>query len=130
MTDIVYTATGRRKESTATVRIVPGSGQIIVNNKPVNEYFARPTSVMVIEQPLKITENLGSIDITAKCTGGGPSGQAGALRLAISRALTQINPEHRTPLKSAGLLRRDPRMVERKKYGQPGARNQFQFSKR
>ena len=130
MADNVYTAIGRRKESTAAVRIVPGSGQIIVNKKSVEAYFTRPTSVMVIEQPLKITETLGNVDIIATCKGGGPSGQAGALRLAISRALTVMDHENRSALKSAGLLRRDPRMVERKKYGQPGARKQFQFSKR
>ncbi len=125
-----YTATGRRKDATASVRLVPGDGQIFVNKRPVEEYFPRPTLVMVIQQPLKLTESVGSVDVHATCKGGGVSGQAGALRLGLSRALTEMNPEHRAILKSAGLLTRDPRMVERKKYGQPGARKQFQFSKR
>jgi len=126
----VYHATGRRKDAAASVRLTPGSGQIFVNKRPVEEYFPRPTLVMVIQQPLKLTESFGSVDVHATCKGGGMSGQAGALRLGVSRALTELNPEHRAILKSAGLLTRDPRMVERKKYGQPGARKQFQFSKR
>jgi small subunit ribosomal protein S9 len=85
---------------------------------------------MMVEQPLKLTEALGTVDVVATCKGGGLGGQAGALRLGISRALIQVNPDHRTVLKTAGLLTRDPRMVERKKYGQPGARKKFQFSKR
>lgn len=126
----VYFAIGRRKDATAAVRVTPGTGQILVNRKPVADYFNRPTLVMIIEQPLKITEALGAVDIHATCKGGGTSGQAGALRLGIARALTEMNPDHRSPLKTAGLLRRDPRMVERKKPGQPGARRKFQFSKR
>lgn len=122
--------TGRRKEATAMVRMMPGSGQITVNGRPVAEYFARPTLVMMIEQPLKLTDTLGSLDISANCKGGGLSGQAGALRLGIARALVNENPDLRATLKAAGLLTRDPRMVERKKYGQPGARKRFQFSKR
>lgn len=122
--------TGRRKEATAMVRMMPGSGQITVNGRPVAEYFARPTLVMMIEQPLKLTDTLGSLDISANCKGGGLSGQAGALRLGIARALVNENPDLRPTLKAAGLLTRDPRMVERKKYGQPGARKRFQFSKR
>lgn len=112
------------------VRMMPGSGQITVNGRPVAEYFARPTLVMMIEQPLKLTDTLGSLDISANCKGGGLSGQAGALRLGIARALVNENPDLRPTLKAAGLLTRDPRMVERKKYGQPGARKRFQFSKR
>ena len=126
----VYRATGRRKESTAAVRIVPGTGRIVINSKPVDDYLARPTLVMVLEQPLKLTETFGTIDVHANCKGGGLSGQAGAVRLGISRALVEMNPDLRPVLKAAGLLTRDPRMVERKKYGQPGARKKFQFSKR
>jgi small subunit ribosomal protein S9 len=96
----------------------------------VAEYFARPTLVMMIEQPLKLTDTLGSLDVKANCKGGGLSSQAGALRLGIARALARMNPDYRPALKAAGLLTRDPRMVERKKSGQPGARKQFQFSKR
>jgi len=126
----VYFAVGRRKNATAAVRIMPGSGQVSVNGTPVAEYLSRPTLVMMVEQPLKLTEVLGTIDIAARCKGGGLSGQAGALRLGIARALVEMNPDHRMILKTAGLLTRDPRMVERKKYGQPGARKKFQFSKR
>lgn len=126
----VYNAIGRRKNATASVRMMPGTGTIVVNGEPVADYLARPTLVMMVEQPLKLTEALGTVDVAAKCEGGGLSGQAGALRLGIARALTLMNPDHRTVLKAAGLLTRDPRMVERKKYGQPGARKQFQFSKR
>ncbi|HOF60787.1 MAG TPA: 30S ribosomal protein S9 [Candidatus Latescibacteria bacterium] len=130
MESSVKSMTGRRKEATAMVRMMPGSGQITVNGRPVADYFARPTLVMMIEQPLKLTDTLGSLDISANCKGGGLSGQAGALRLGIARALVNENPDLRPTLKAAGLLTRDPRMVERKKYGQPGARKRFQFSKR
>jgi small subunit ribosomal protein S9 len=126
----VYTATGRRKNSMAAVRLVPGTGRIIINSLPVDEYLARPTLVMVLEQPLKLTETAETFDVHAICRGGGLSGQAGAVRLGVSRALIQYDPELRPVLKAAGLLTRDPRMVERKKYGQPGARKKFQFSKR
>lgn len=126
----VVFAVGRRKDATASVRVLPGSGQITVNGKPVAEYLARPTLVMMVQQPLKLAEVMGTVDVAANCKGGGLSGQAGALRLGIARALIQMNPDHRTLLKTAGLLTRDPRMVERKKYGQPGARKKFQFSKR
>jgi len=126
----VYFAIGRRKNATASVRVMPGNGQITINGVPAPEYLARPTLVMMIEQPLKLTEVMGTIDIAANCKGGGLSGQAGALRLGIARALVEMNPDHRTILKTAGLITRDPRMVERKKYGQPGARKKFQFSKR
>ncbi len=126
----VYRATGRRKNSMASVRLVPGSGQITINSTPASVYLARPTLVMVLEQPLKLTETADSLDVIATCRGGGLSGQAGAVRLGVSRALLQYNPELRPVLKAAGLLTRDPRMVERKKYGQPGARKKFQFSKR
>ncbi|HDS74675.1 MAG TPA: 30S ribosomal protein S9 [Firmicutes bacterium] len=130
MDNPIYEATGRRKESTARVRITPGTGQIIINKRNAAEYFARPTLVMQVEQPLKITETLGSYDVRVTAKGGGLSGQAGAIRHGIARALERMNPDLRPPLKVAGLLTRDPRMVERKKPGQPGARKKFQFSKR
>lgn len=125
-----FYATGRRKESVARVWLTPGKGEIKVNKKSLLEHFKRETLKMVIEQPLEITDSLGSYDISATVKGGGLSGQAGALRLGISRALTKINEDMRPPLKKAGFLTRDPRMVERKKPGQPKARKRFQFSKR
>ena len=125
-----YYATGRRKEATAKVWIQAGEGSIIVNGKPLSDYFGRKTADMVVHQPLVLTENLKSLDIKATVLGGGLSGQAGALRLGISRALIVSNPELRPPLKKAGFLTRDPREVERKKYGRAGARKRFQFSKR
>jgi small subunit ribosomal protein S9 len=130
MDNPIYEATGRRKESTARVRVTAGSGQIVINKLQADAYFSRPTLVMQVEQPLKITELLGTVDITVSASGGGLSGQAGAVRLGIARALEKLNPDLRPALKKAGFLTRDSRMVERKKYGQPGARKQFQFSKR
>ncbi len=129
MEDRFY-ATGRRKEAIAKVWIQPGQGAITVNNKEMGAYFNRKTAEMVVRQPLALTETLGSFDITATVLGGGLSGQAGALRLGISKALMFSNPDFRTPLKKAGFLTRDSRAVERKKYGRPGARKRFQFSKR
>ncbi|MCB0259868.1 MAG: 30S ribosomal protein S9 [Calditrichaeota bacterium] len=126
----VYNATGRRKSSVARVRIKPGSGRITVNNREVLDYFRRETLKMVVNQPFEVTDTLGKFDVVATIHGGGLSGQAGALRLGISRALLVWNPEMRPELKSAGFLTRDPREVERKKYGQPKARKHFQFSKR
>jgi len=125
-----FYATGRRKESVARVWLSPGSGEIKVNGKSLLEHFKRETLKMLIEQPLEITESFGNYDIFASVKGGGLSGQAGALRLGISRALTKVNEDMRSPLKKAGFLTRDPRMVERKKPGQPKARKRFQFSKR
>lgn len=125
-----YYATGRRKEATAKVWIQAGEGSIVVNGKPLSDYFGRKTADMVVHQPLVLTDNLKSLDIKATVLGGGLSGQAGALRLGISRALIVSNPELRPPLKKAGFLTRDPREVERKKYGRAGARKRFQFSKR
>jgi len=130
MKTTLYMATGRRKHSVARVRLVPGSGQIIVNKMPVLDYFKRETLKMIIEQPLELTETLSKFDIYANVQGGGLSGQAGATRLGISRALLKYDEDLRPALKSAGFLTRDPRMKERKKYGQPGARKRFQFSKR
>ena len=129
MDDRFY-ATGRRKKSIAKVWIQPGQGAITVNNKEMAEYFGRATAEMIVRQPLALTETLGSFDINATVLGGGLSGQAGALRLGISKALMFSNPDFRTPLKKAGFLTRDSRAVERKKYGRPGARKRFQFSKR
>ena len=123
-------ATGRRKKAIAKVWIQPGQGTIIVNNKEMGDYFNRKTAEMVVRQPLALTETLESVDIKATVLGGGLSGQAGALRLGISKALMFSNPDFRAPLKKAGFLTRDSRAVERKKYGRPGARKRFQFSKR
>ena len=123
-------ATGRRKESTARVWVKEGSGTIVVNGRPLDEYFGRETSKMILNQPLQILEQVGKVDVTVNVVGGGLSGQAGAIRHGLSRALCLLNPEFRTPLKKAGFLTRDARVVERKKYGQPGARRRFQFSKR
>ena len=125
-----FYATGRRKESTARVWVKEGSGTIVVNGRPLDEYFGRETSKMILNQPLQILEQVGKVDVTVNVVGGGLSGQAGAIRHGLSRALCLLNPEFRTPLKKAGFLTRDARVVERKKYGQPGARRRFQFSKR
>ena len=125
-----YYATGRRKEATAKVWLQAGEGSIVVNGKDLSSYFGRKTADMIVHQPLVLTDNLKTLDIKATVLGGGLSGQAGALRLGISRALIISNPELRSPLKKAGFLTRDSREVERKKYGRAGARKRFQFSKR
>ena len=125
-----FDATGRRKDAIARVRLVPGNGNMIVNNKPLLDYFKRETLKMIIEQPMEVTETLGNYDVIARVGGGGLSGQAGAVRLGISRALVKADEELKSKLRGSGFLTRDPRMVERKKYGQPGARKRFQFSKR
>lgn len=130
MKDNRYYATGRRKESVARVWMTPGSGEFKINGRSLLDHFKRETLKMLIQQPFEITETSGQYDISATVNGGGLSGQAGALRLGISRALLQINDEMRPLLRKAGFLTRDPRMVERKKYGQPKARKRFQFSKR
>ena len=122
--------TGRRKTATARVYLKPGSGQINVNHKPFEDYFKSDVQKMVIRQALAITETSDKVDLDVHVKGGGTSGQAGALRHGISRALVEHNPELRGKLKAAGFLTRDPREVERKKYGRPGARKRFQFSKR
>lgn len=121
---------GRRKTAVARIYMKRGSGQITVNNRDYKEYFPIATLQYVVTQPLELAQVNGEYDIKVNLDGGGMSGQAEALRLAISRALVDINPELRPTLKSKGLLRRDPRMVERKKPGQPKARKRFQFSKR
>ncbi|MDZ7343400.1 MAG: 30S ribosomal protein S9 [candidate division KSB1 bacterium] len=125
-----FDAVGRRKNSTARVRLTAGEGQVLVNSRPLLDYFKRETLKMIIEQPLALTDTLGKFDIHAKVSGGGLSGQAGAVRLGISRALLKVDDNYRKKLKAAGFLTRDPRMKERKKYGQKGARKRFQFSKR
>lgn len=125
-----YYATGRRKSAVARVWLKPGEGKVRVNDRPAEEYFGRPTLRMVIAQPFKVAGVEAKFDVVATVRGGGATGQAGALRLGISRALLQVGEEFRTTLKKAGFLTRDPRVVERKKYGQRGARARFQFSKR
>ena len=127
---VEYYGTGRRKTSTARVHMRPGSGVITVNHRTFDEYFPNEVLKMIIKQPLSLTETNDKFDIVVSVDGGGPSGQAGAIRHGISRALQLYNMELRKRLKKAGLLTRDPRMKERKKYGQKGARARFQFSKR
>jgi len=122
--------TGRRKTSTARVFLRPGSGNFTVNNKPFEQYFFDETHRMLVRQPLQASETLDKFDLVVLVEGGGMHGQAGAVQHGIARALVRSNAELRGALKKAGFLRRDPRMKERKKYGQPGARKRFQFSKR
>ena len=123
-------AVGRRKESIARVRLVPGTGSKTVNGKPIDVYFPRATVIDMIVQPLEVTSTADRYDVHANVEGGGITGQAGAVRLGIARALVRVDESYRKPLKQAGLLTRDPRMKERKKYGQAKARKRFQFSKR
>ena len=125
-----YYGTGRRKSSAARVYLRPGDGKVTVNGRSFEQYFSSDMLKMVIRQPLVITETADKFDIFVRISGGGFTGQAGALRHGLSRALVEYNPELRGKLKSAGFLTRDSRKVERKKYGQPGARKRFQFSKR
>jgi small subunit ribosomal protein S9 len=127
---IEYYGTGRRKTSTARVFLRPGQGKLEVNGRDIEHYFSRDTLKMLVKQPLALTETAEKFDVTATVEGGGGSGQAGAIRHGISRALLEFNGELRERLKAAGFLTRDPRKKERKKYGQPGARKRFQFSKR
>ncbi len=129
-TTTTYYATGKRKTSIARVFMRPGMGRIMVNSKDVGEYFSRETAKMVIYQPLELTKTLDKFDITVNVTGGGIAGQAGAIKHGISKALLEYDPECRQVLKRAGLITRDSRIKERKKYGQRGARARFQFSKR
>ena len=126
----VYLATGRRKNAIARVRLTPGTGKAKINNMDLLAYFKRETFKMDIEQPLEITENLDKFDITASVIGGGLSGQAGALRLGIARALLKYSEDYRQALRQGGFMTRDPRETERKKYGLAKARKRFQFSKR
>jgi small subunit ribosomal protein S9 len=130
MAEIKYGATGRRKTSIARVTLATGNGQIVVNEKPVDSYFPRETLRMMIRQPLELTGMIGKLNVLAKVEGGGPTGQAGALRHGISRALSRMDNDLRPRLKKEGFITRDPREKERKKYGQKGARKRFQFSKR
>lgn len=130
MAEIQYSATGRRKSSIAQVSVKPGTGNIVVNKKALNEYFPHKTMKMIIQQPLNVVAVNGKYDVNVRVKGGGYSGQAAAIRHAISRALLSVNSDFRGKLKKEGLLTRDPRVVERKKYGQKGARKRFQFSKR
>jgi len=125
-----YYGTGRRKTSVARVWLRPGEGRIVVNARPLEGYFGRATLRMIISQPLRLTGLEGKYDVIANVRGGGSSGQAEAIRHGISRALLTVNAELRQPLRKAGFLTRDPRVKERKKYGQRGARARFQFSKR
>ncbi|HEY0324016.1 MAG TPA: 30S ribosomal protein S9 [Pyrinomonadaceae bacterium] len=130
MAEIQYYGTGRRKSSTARVYLRPGAGNVVINRKPFEQYFPNETLRMVIRQPLQLTETTAKFDILVNVAGGGPAGQAGAIRHGITRALLEFNADLRPPLKQAGLITRDPRIKERKKYGQKGARKRFQFSKR
>ena len=130
MADIQYYGTGRRKTSTARVYLRPGSGDIKVNRRGFDEYFPNEALRMIIRQPLSLTDNIGKFDILVNVDGGGTAGQAGAVRHGITRALLEYNADLRPTLKKAGLVTRDPRKKERKKYGQKGARKRFQFSKR
>jgi small subunit ribosomal protein S9 len=128
--DIQYYGTGRRKSSTARVYLRPGGGNFQVNRKPFDQYFPNETLRMIIRQPLQLTETATKFDVLVNVAGGGPAGQAGAIRHGITRALIEYNGDLRPALKQAGLITRDPRIKERKKYGQKGARKRFQFSKR
>jgi len=125
-----FTATGRRKTSVARIRMSPGSGKIDVNGRSFEDYFPSASLQNLVLQPLQAAKLVNAYDLSIHANGGGMTGQAGAVRLAISRAILQIDGDLRTRLKAEGLLRRDPRMRERKKSGQPGARKRFQFSKR
>ena len=125
-----FYGTGRRKSSVARVRILPGTGAITINGRDIDDYFGLETLKLIVRQPLEATETLGKFDLIVKVGGGGVSGQAGAIRHGLYRALLQVSPEYRPVLKAAGFLTRDPRMKERKKYGLKAARRAPQFSKR
>jgi small subunit ribosomal protein S9 len=128
--DIQYYGTGRRKSATARVYLRAGDGAVKINRKAFEQYFPNETLRMIIRQPLQLTETTGKFDLLINVKGGGPAGQAGAIRHGITRALMEYNSDLRPALKQAGLITRDPRIKERKKYGQKGARKRFQFSKR
>lgn len=130
MAQLQFQGTGRRKNAIARVRLVPGEGKLVVNNRALDEYFGKKTLEMIVKQPLNLTNTLGQYDVLAKVEGGGTTGQAGAMRLGIARALLKADPNLRPALKKAGFLTRDPRMKERKKYGLKSARRAPQFSKR
>lgn len=130
MAKVQYYGTGRRKNSVARVRLVPGEGNIIINKRNIDEYFGLETLKLIVKQPLQLTDTIGKYDVLVNTHGGGTTGQAGAIRHGISRALLNADPELRPVLKRAGFLTRDPRMKERKKYGLKAARRAPQFSKR
>ena len=130
MSELSYYGTGRRKTAAARVFLRPGSGSVVVNDRSLDHFFPNDVLRMIVKQPLLLTETAEKFDVTASVEGGGAAGQAGAIRHGISRALLAYNAELRDRLKAAGLLTRDPRKKERKKYGQPGARKRFQYSKR
>jgi small subunit ribosomal protein S9 len=130
MSEDRHYATGKRKNAIARVWLKPGTGNITVNSRPLDTYFGRQTSRMVILQPFELTQTVGRFDIVATVSGGGLSGQAGAIKHGLSKALLSVDPSYRSVLKSAGFLTRDSRVKERKKYGKRGARASFQFSKR
>ena len=130
MAEKVITATGRRKTSVARVFLRQGKGRITINDRTLQEYFGRETARMIVMQPFEVTQTNGGFDIDVNVNGGGSSGQAGAIRHGITRALMELNPDFRTPLKKAGFVTRDPRAVERKKYGRHKARKRPQYSKR
>lgn len=130
MAQVQFYGTGRRKTSVARVRLVPGAGKILINDRMLDEYFGKKTLEMVVQQPLQLTNVLGKFDVLARVHGGGTTGQAGAIRLGIARALTKADEELRPTLKRAGFMTRDPRMKERRKYGLKKARKAPQFSKR
>jgi small subunit ribosomal protein S9 len=129
-TKVEHLGTGRRKCAVARVRMAPGSGKIVINGRPLENYFPVETHRVVATRPLTVTDSAAKFDIRCNVSGGGPSGQAGAVRLGIARALLDVDIALRPVLKADGLLTRDPRKRERKKYGQPGARKRFQYSKR
>ncbi|MEJ2201963.1 MAG: 30S ribosomal protein S9 [Desulfuromonadaceae bacterium] len=130
MAEQKFYATGKRKTSIARVWLKPGAGNIVVNNRDLDDFFGRATSKMVVRQPLELTDNMGKFDISVNVCGGGPSGQAGAIKHGITKALLEVDPELRGVLKKAGFITRDSRVKERKKYGKAAARRSFQFSKR
>lgn len=130
MAQVQYYGTGRRKHSVARVRLVPGEGRIVINKREMDKYFGLETLKLIVKQPLVLTETLGTYDVLINVNGGGTTGQAGAIRHGVARALLKADPELRGALKRAGFLTRDPRMKERKKYGLKAARRAPQFSKR
>lgn len=130
MAEVVYSATGRRKSSVARVRLVPGAGKVVINGREMNDYFGLETLKLIVNQPLELTKTKDKYDVLVNVVGGGVSGQAGAIRHGISRALVKVDEEFRLVLKKAGLMTRDPREKERRKYGLKKARKASQFSKR
>lgn len=130
MAEKVFYATGRRKTSVARVYLKEGNGKVLINDRGLEDYFGRETARMIVLQPFEVTQTVGNFDAEVNVTGGGISGQAGAIRHGITRALLRVNPDFRSPLKKAGFVTRDPRAVERKKYGRHKARKRPQYSKR